>query len=353
MKKLILMLLLCVGLTAVAVASPTISVAEPVYDFGSVYAGIAVAKTFVIENTGDAVLEVTGIRASCGCTTTGRNAPFFINPGESTSLDVLINTTGFQGTISKQINVMSTDPATPTLTLRVTGQVMPTEDYHMSTSDAYYLFYLLVDLRSVEAYEAHHFLGAVDVPVDGLAEFVADLLKSTMIILYDAAFESSDAAALALREDGFYSSFALVGGFDEWVHQYGLKYVTNPDVDYPLPERVSYAYEPGQPAPTRHLPASGLDGLFYLYVDVRTAAEYDSGHILGAINIPYEDLATQADQLPSNVILITYDQTGTLGDEAALWLITNDFGNARSMFGGLDEWITQYGTSYLSPDTTE
>lgn len=352
MKKLSLLLLLCVGLSVVTIASPTISVVEPIYDFGAVYEGIAVANTFVIENTGDEVLEVTGIRASCGCTTADL-ATNFIHPGESVELEVLVNTTGFSGTISKTITIMSTDPATAALSLRVTGQVLKAAAHHISTSDAYYLFYLLVDLRSAEAYDAHHFLGAVNISPNELETELAEIPRGTMIILYDEAFETSEAAALALREDGFYSSYALVGGLDEWVHQYGLKYVTNPADGYPLPDRVSYAYPAGQPTPAYHMQANAIDYLFYLYVDVRTAEEYEAGHILGAVNIPYEELETQASQLPRDVVLITYDQTGTLGDAAALWLINNDFGNAQSMFGGLNEWITQYGMSYLSSEPTE
>jgi len=55
MKKLILTLLLCAALSTLAAAAPTIYVAMPVYDFGSVVEGIAVPRTFVLENIGDEV----------------------------------------------------------------------------------------------------------------------------------------------------------------------------------------------------------------------------------------------------------------------------------------------------------
>jgi len=346
MKKLILALSLCITLSALAVAAPAIHVVQPVYDFGSVIEGIAVAHTFVLQNTGDEVLEISGIRASCGCTTADL-ATDSIEPGGSVNLEVLIDTTGFHGTISKTISIYSNDPEAPLLSLRVTGKLLATEPHHISASDAYYLLYLLIDLRTVEEYEAHHLLGAVNIPVEGLTEALVDLPRQTMIILYDAALEISENAALALRSEGFNFAYALIGGLNEWIHRYGMKFLTNADDVYDLPPQVSYAYEEGEEAPSHHMLTNDLDYLFYLYVDVRSADEYSAGRIVGAINIPFEELESSIDLLPQGILLITYDQTGSLGDAAALWMINNGFRSAQSILGGLDEWIRQYGESYL------
>ena len=346
MKKLILTLSFCVALSILVVAAPAIHVVQPVYDFGSVIEGIAVAHTFVFQNTGDEMLEISGISATCGCTTADL-ATSSIAPGESVTLDVLVNTTGFSGTISKSITVHSNDPETPLLSLRVMGQVLVASPHHISPSDAKYFLYLLIDLRSVEEYEAHHFLGAVNIPFGELIATLADLPRDTIIILYDAAFEISEPAALDLRSEGFHSAYALVGGLNEWIHRYGMRFLTNADDVSELPPQVSYAYEEGEEAPSHHMPTSDLDYWFFLYVDVRTANEYAAGHIMGAINIPFDELESSIDLLPQSVVLITYDQTGSLGDAAALWMINNGFRSAQSILGGLDEWIRQYGESYL------
>ena len=346
MKKFILTLSLCVALSALAIAAPAIYVVQPVYDFGSVFEGIAITHTYVLKNTGDEVLEISGIRASCGCTTT-ELATNSIKPGESVDLDILINTTGFSGTISKMITVYSNDPGMPMVSLRVTGQVLKTDPHHISASDARYFLYLLIDLRINDEYNAHHLLGAVNIPVEELTEALADLPRETMIILYDADFEVSEDVALALRSEGFDFTYALVGGLNEWIHQYDMKYITNPDRLYEFPPKVSYEPEEGEGHPSHHLPAIDLDTLFYLCLDVRTADEYATGHIVGAINVPFEELESQVDLLPQGVVLIIYDQAGSLGDAAALWMINNDFENAKSLFGGLDEWILQYGEGHL------
>lgn len=343
MKKLILTLSLCAALSAVAVAAPTIYVVMPVYYFGSVVEGIAVAHTFALENTGDEVLEISGVSASCGCTTADL-ATNSIKPGESVDLEVLIDTAGFGGTISKSITVYSNDPGAPVLHLRVTGEVVKTEPHQISVSDVYYLLYLLIDLRTAEEYEAHHFLGAVNIPYEGLVETLIDLPRETFVILYDEAGDSVETAATALRDEGFAFVHTLLGGLNEWVHQYGVKNMLGGDEEYALPPRATI--DTGN-RETYQLLANELDYLFYLYVDVRTAEEYARGHVMGAINIPFEELESLIDLLPQGVLLITYDETGSLGDESALWLINNGFGSARSMLGGLDEWIRQYGDKYL------
>jgi rhodanese-related sulfurtransferase len=347
MKKLILSLSLCLTLSTLAFAAPAISVTEPVYDFGSVFEGIAVAHTFMIENTGDEILEISGVRASCGCTTSDLATPT-INPGESVALDVLVNTTGFGGTISKSISVYSNDPETPLLSLRVMGQVLKSDPFHISASDAYYLLYLLIDLRTVEEYDAHHILGAVNIPVEGLTEALSDLPHETFIILYDNAGDTVADAALTLRDEGFAFVHTLLGGLNEWVYQYDMKNIVSGSGMYTLPPRVTIDTTDRQ---SSELMPSELDYLFYLYIDVRSADEYATGHIIGSINIPFDDLESWSDNLPTGVLLIVYDQTGFIGDQAALWLMNNDFSRARSMLGGLDEWIRQYGQNYLLSST--
>jgi rhodanese-related sulfurtransferase len=345
MKKLILTLILCAALSAFVFGAPAINVVMPVYDFGSVFEGIAVAHTFTIKNTGDEILEISGVNASCGCTTAALDNTS-IEPGESVALDVLVNTTGFGGTISKSITVYSNDPGSPLFSLRVTGQVMKSDPYHISASDAYYLLYALIDLRPVDEFEAHHFLGAVNLPLDGLSDALAELPHETFIILYDAAGDTVADAALALRTEGFAFVHTLVGGINEWVYQYGLKNILSGSEMYTLPPRVDIDTTD---RPKSELLPNELDYLFYLYIDVRSADEYAAGHIIGSVNIPFDELESWIDVLPAGVLLITYDQDGSLGDDAALWMINNDFSNAQSILGGLNEWTRQYGQDYLLP----
>ncbi|GJM63838.1 rhodanese-like domain-containing protein [Persicobacter diffluens] len=48
-----------------------------------------------------------------------------------------------------------------------------------------------------------------------------------------------------------------------------------------------------------------------LFLDVRTAAEYRKGHVKGAMNIPLDLLASQADKLKArNKAIVVYCQSG-------------------------------------------
>lgn len=346
MKKLTFATLACVVFSALALGAPIIQVDNAVYDFGSTFEGIAVDHTFVIRNTGDETLEISGVRASCGCTAT-ELATTSIAPGESVDLEVLVNTTGFGGTISKSITVTSNDPAMAILSLRIMGQVIKSEVHHIPASEAYYYLYLLVDLREPDAYASHHLLGAINSPLGAIEEALADIPRETFVILYDKDGSTVDSAAATLKSNGFNFVHTLLRGLDGWVYQYGTKNLFTKDEAYATPESIA-------PAPSdrgsSQLLAGEFDYLFYLTVDVRSAEEYAAGHIMGAVNIPYEELEAWADVLPRNALLITYDQTGTRGDEAALWLVNNNFSSARSILGGLNEWIRQYGETHLLSD---
>ncbi len=61
-----LMLLVCLAFTSLASGAqgPRISVAEPLYDFGTVAAGTLLDHVFEIRNAGDGVLEIRKIAPS-------------------------------------------------------------------------------------------------------------------------------------------------------------------------------------------------------------------------------------------------------------------------------------------------
>ena len=349
MKKFILTLVLSAALSTLAIAAPAIYVAEPIYNFGSVSDGFAVIHTFVIENRGDQELTILRISRQCGCTTTGLQTPYTIAPGDSVGLAAQVNTASFGGReISKGISVYSNDPVTPKLSLEIVGQVIAASELEISAVEANYNLYALVDLRPAEAYQTHHLFGAVNVAVEDLVKAVSDLPHDTIIILVDTAFEASEAAALALRQEGFNFAYALVGGLNEWLHEYGMKYVTNASTDYELPPRVAYSYETRLDWPFKS--THELDSQFCVFVDLRSTDEYRVEHILGAINVPFGELDSQTDALPASAMLICYDQDGSNSDSAVQWMVNHGFGLAQGLVGGLDEWIRQYQRAYLLSD---
>jgi rhodanese-related sulfurtransferase len=73
-------------------------------------------------------------------------------------------------------------------------------------------------------------------------------------------------------------------------------------------------------------------------VDVRTQAEWDQGHINGAILIPLDKLSDTYSKLPKTGKLIVYCRSGHRSGQAVQFLIAHGYTNAVSMNGGFIAW---------------
>ena len=81
-----------------------------------------------------------------------------------------------------------------------------------------------------------------------------------------------------------------------------------------------------------------IDQQEVVVLDVRTAEEYKSGHILDALLIPVSELESRLDELnPSNRILV-YCERGVRSAKAAGILVDNGFTCVFNMEGGIIEW---------------
>ena len=96
--------------------------------------------------------------------------------------------------------------------------------------------------------------------------------------------------------------------------------------------------------------ASHANGACIL-IDVREPAEFDTGHIAGAVNIPRGVLEFQVDAHPAvaNVSdtalshkdqpIVVYCRTGGRSALAALNLSRMGFSDVRSIGGGITDWV--------------
>ena len=345
----VLVVLMVAG--AVAVAAPTISADAEVYNFGSVIEGFAVSHTFVLTNVGDEVLEISKVRVTCGCTAT-ELARDRLAPGESVDLGVIVNTTGFSGTLSKTIYVYSNDPARRSadgtdgaLILRVTGTLQRAQYYHTSIADMNYLFTVFVDLRDAEAYATGHLMGAINVPADEILEWIEFLPLDTLIILVDQDGEIAATVAEELVDTGYAQARFLDGGMSWWVHVSGTDLMM--DVDNPVSVSGDARLMTGS---SLALHSADLHYLFYLLVDLRNPDVYAAGHLAGAVNIPFLEIARWIDRLPAGKPIFLYSDNGTESDAAVQVLTNAGFSEARSLLGGLGEWTRQFGDRFILSD---
>jgi len=209
-------------IAAGAAAAPAISVDSNTYNFGTALEGSFVIHRFVITNLGDQTLQILKVRSTCGCTTSSL-ATNTLAPGASVELEVAFDTRGYGGqTVTKTLYVESNDPGNPQLSLRLTGTVTRPAAYNIGLADLEHLVYLLVDLRSPEAYAESHIIGAVNIPYEQFAA-TAGLLPLILIIVYDEDGTKGDEIAQMLIENRRRDARSLIGGFAMWVRQMGTE----------------------------------------------------------------------------------------------------------------------------------
>lgn len=116
------LLLACAAATLMAQA-PVISFDKTHYDFGRITPERKVAAKYRVTNTGNAYLNITQVRPSCGCTATVLGK-WSMAPGESTDLEAMFDPKGLKGGVRKSIEVVSNDPRNPSLSLTLEAEVV-------------------------------------------------------------------------------------------------------------------------------------------------------------------------------------------------------------------------------------
>jgi len=107
---------------APSAGKPKIEAVDPVFDFGEKSNIEKVEHEFTIKNTGDALLQISRVTTSCGCTV-AQPEKKELQPGESTVVKATLNLAGRVGPLTKTITVFSNDPDNPQLTLEFKGVV--------------------------------------------------------------------------------------------------------------------------------------------------------------------------------------------------------------------------------------
>lgn len=99
---------------------PKIACDEPKFEFGEKDNTETVEHVFELRNDGDVTLEIIRARPSCGCTVASISNKM-VPPGSNATVTAKLNLARRRGKQHKTITIESNDPATPRLTLVMSG----------------------------------------------------------------------------------------------------------------------------------------------------------------------------------------------------------------------------------------
>lgn len=106
----------------VTIHAPSITFAQPTFNFGTIIQGTMVAHKFKFKNTGTSKLIINNVTPTCNCTaaiTSSRE----IEPGKEGEISVHFDSVNYSGMVTKTIMVATNDQKTPVTMLTLTGDV--------------------------------------------------------------------------------------------------------------------------------------------------------------------------------------------------------------------------------------
>ena len=102
--------------------APKIEFREKVFNFGNMQQRSSVEHDFVFTNTGKSDLLIRKVSSSCGCTAVSPKEKT-IKPGQSSSIKAIFSSGTRVGRQNKSITIITNDPVSPNVILRVSGTV--------------------------------------------------------------------------------------------------------------------------------------------------------------------------------------------------------------------------------------
>lgn len=227
--------------------------------------------------------------------------------------------------------------------------------------------YQIVDIRSAEHYALGHIDGAINIPFKTIAddESLAKLDDTKKVVVVCYTGHTASMANMVWNMLG-YDALTLKFGMSGWVADkaiVGLDIPAKPGAGYPTvttpteaagpfdaPElegeyadaaeaikAQTKAYFANDLAPT--IAVADVYNLVqakdpsYQIVSVRKPEDYTKGHIDGAINILWTDIADNLDKIDPDKKVVVYCYTGHTGGEAAMFLNLMGYETYNMKFG--------------------
>lgn len=86
-------------------------------------------------------------------------------------------------------------------------------------------------------------------------------------------------------------------------------------------------------------------------LDVRSAGEFETEHIEGAVNINVNELSSRLDEVPRDETILVYCRSGSRSITASNILVDAGYTDVYNMLGGIGQWKTA-GYPYVSESSS-
>ena len=210
--------------------APELTSDKLTFDFGTVREGANARVTFTIINTGNKEVQIREIRTFSACVEARPLAQRNLPPGKKLTLEYIFESLGYGGvSVNKSIEIHYNNNKLSPLMLNVKGKVLSLEPYQAPLGELSYNFFVLIDIRSEQSFAQEHIIGAINVPLEKIDKWAADVSQvisdELIIYLYSEDGTESDKAAKMLRDKGHSQYISIVGGLKEWKNQKGKRFL--------------------------------------------------------------------------------------------------------------------------------
>jgi hypothetical protein len=103
-------------------SQPKLSLNKLDVDLGTIYSGMKKQGRIILTNIGNDTLRIFAVQPSCGCTTVKQPKSFLL-PSESDVIEVEFNSTGYNGKVEKHINIVTNDPLSQNISVKLSADV--------------------------------------------------------------------------------------------------------------------------------------------------------------------------------------------------------------------------------------
>ena len=93
------------------------------WDFGQIKEGVSLEHSFILKNSQEKPMVITGMHTSCGCTVSETQKKY-LSPGESTRINIKFHTQGYSGRVQQYVYVHTDDAAESIIKFSVTAEVV-------------------------------------------------------------------------------------------------------------------------------------------------------------------------------------------------------------------------------------